>query len=62
MRLYENLQQEIKAAENNILFFTGKSKSGNRIVEDMQKKIDIQKQQLKEIEGKINALDNEENA
>jgi hypothetical protein len=28
----------------------------------MQKKIDIQKQQLKEIEGKINALDNEENA
>ena len=62
MRLYENLQQEIKTAENNILFFTGKSKSGNRIVEDMQKKIDIQKQQLKEIEGKINALDNEENA
>ena len=62
MRVYENLQQEIKTAENNILFFTGKSKSGNRIVEDMQKKIDIQKQQLKEIEGKINALDNEENA
>lgn len=60
MRLYENLQQEIKTAENNILFFTGKSKSGNRIVEDMQKKIDQQKQQLKEIEAKIYAIDNAE--
>ncbi|MBR1515705.1 MAG: DUF349 domain-containing protein [Paludibacteraceae bacterium] len=60
MRLYENLQQEIKTAENNILFFTGKSKSGNRIVEDMQKKIDLQKQQLKEIEAKIYAIDNAE--
>ncbi|MBQ7698435.1 MAG: hypothetical protein IJT35_07650, partial [Paludibacteraceae bacterium] len=47
-------------AENNILFFTGKSKSGNRIVEDMQKKIDQQKQQLKEIEAKIYAIDNTE--
>ena len=62
MRLYENLQQEIKTAENNILFFTGKSKSGNRIVEDMQKKIDQQKQQLKEIEAKISAMDNGEAA
>ena len=56
MRMYENLQQDIKTAENNILFFTGKSKSGNQIVEDMQKKIDAQKEQLKQIEEKINAL------
>ncbi|MBR1923522.1 MAG: DUF349 domain-containing protein [Paludibacteraceae bacterium] len=56
MRMYENLQQEIKTAENNILFFTGKSKSGNQIVENMQKKIDAQKEQLKQIEEKINAL------
>jgi len=62
VRLYETLQQEIKTAENNILFFTGKSQSGNRIVEDMRKKIDKQKEQLKEIEDKINALDNEEDA
>ena len=54
IRMYENLQQEIKTAENNILFFTGKSKSGNKLVEDMQKKIDNLKAQLKELEDKIN--------
>lgn len=57
IRMYEQLKQEIKTAENNILFFTGKSKSGNKIVEDMQKKIDGLKAQLSELEDKINALD-----
>lgn len=60
MRMYENLQQEIKTAENNILFFTGKSKNANQLVEDMQKNIDRNKEQLKAIEEKINALDNAE--
>ncbi|MCQ2348311.1 MAG: DUF349 domain-containing protein [Paludibacteraceae bacterium] len=53
MRLYENLKQEIKTAENNILFFTGKTKSANQLVVDMQKKIDALKAQLKEIEAKL---------
>lgn len=57
VRMYENLQQEIKVAENNILFFTGKSKSGNKLVEDMQKKIDGLKKQLQELENKINEMD-----
>ena len=57
VRMYENLQQEIKTAENNILFFTGKSKSGNKLVADMQKKIDGLKAQLQELENKINELD-----
>ena len=57
VRMYTNLQQEIKTAENNILFFTGKSKSGNKIVEDMQKKIDGLKAQLQELEDKINQID-----
>ena len=60
MRLYENLTQEIKTAENNILFFTGKSKTANKLVDDMQKKIDALKKQQKELENKIAALDNEE--
>ncbi|MCQ2342364.1 MAG: DUF349 domain-containing protein [Paludibacteraceae bacterium] len=55
MRLYENLKQEIKTAENNILFFTGKSKSGNILVENLQKKIDTLKAQLKELEDKMSA-------
>ena len=61
-RMYENLQQEIKTAENNILFFIGKSKSGNALVASMQKKIDGLREQLAELEQKINAMDSEENA
>ena len=57
MRIYENLQQEIKTAENNILFFTGKSKTANKLVDDMQKKIDALKAQLKELEDKITAME-----
>ena len=53
-RMKERLQQEIKTAENNILFFTGKSKNANKLVEDMQHKIDDLKQQLKDINDKIN--------
>lgn len=52
-RMYETLQQEIKTAENNILFFTGKSKSANKLVQDMQKKIDALKAQLKTLEEKM---------
>ena len=44
-RMYANLQQEIKTAENNILFFTGKTK------------IDTLKAQLKELEEKINKME-----
>lgn len=57
MRMYENLQQEIKTAENNILFFSGKS--ANKIVDDMQKKIDALKAQLKDLENKINSSEEE---
>jgi predicted nucleic acid-binding Zn-ribbon protein len=57
--MYENLQQEIKTAENNILFFTGKSKSANKLVEDMQKKIETLKSQLVDLENKINQMDAE---
>ena len=57
VRMYENLTQEIKTAENNILFFSGKSKSANKLVEDMQKKIDGLKKDLNDLETKINAID-----
>lgn len=56
-RMYENLKQEIKVAENNILFFTSKSKSGNMLVDSMKKKIDELKAQLAELEDKINKLE-----
>ena len=56
-RMHEKLKQEIKTAENNILFFTAKSKTANKLVDSMQKKIDELKQQLVEIEEKMNAED-----
>ncbi len=55
-RMRDRLQQEIKTAENNILFFTAKSKTANKLVEGMQKKIDELKKQLAEIQDQ---LDNE---
>lgn len=56
MRAYENLEREIKTAENNILFFSGKSKTANKLVDDLQKKIESLKKQRIELEEKINAL------
>ena len=52
-KLRDRLMQEIKTAENNILFFTGKSKTANKIVDDMQKKIDELRNRLGEIEQKL---------
>ncbi len=57
MRMYEHLTQEIKTAENNILFFSGKSKSANQLMDSMQKKIDQLKKELADIEAKIIAID-----
>lgn len=55
--MHDRLQQEIKTAENNILFFTAKSKTANKLVDDMQKKIDALKKQLADIEQKMEAED-----
>ena len=52
-RLREALQQEIKTAENNILFFTAKSKTANKIVDDMQRKIDALKAKLEDVKKQI---------
>lgn len=60
MRIYENLEAEIRTAENNILFFT--SKHGNALIKGLQERIDELKRQLKETEQKIREIDNAENA
>ena len=52
-KIRERLQQEIKTAENNILFFTGKSNTANKIVTDMQKKIEELKAHLAQIEQQL---------
>ncbi len=57
MRQAEALDNEIKTAENNILFFSGNSKKGNKLVEDMERKIAQQKKQLSEIRQRIKLID-----
>ena len=59
-RMRDNLQQEIKTAENNILFFTTKSKGANKLVDNMQRKIDELKAQLAEVKEKIKAAEEED--
>ena len=56
-RMRDKLQQEIKTAENNILFFTAKSKGANKIVDDMQKKINDLKAQLEDVKKQIRESD-----
>ena len=57
IRMRDKLRQEINTAENNILFFTAKSKTANKLVDSMQKKIDDLKKQLAQLQEQI---DNEE--
>ena len=52
-RMRDRLRQEIKTAENNILFFTAKSKTANKLVDSMQQRIDQLKKQLDDIQEKI---------
>jgi len=54
-RMRDRLQQEIHTAENNILFFTAKSKTANKLVDSMQKKIDELKKQLADIQEKLDS-------
>ena len=56
-RMRDRLQQEIKIAENNILFFTAKSKGANKLVDDMKKKIDELKKQLDDVKEQLKQLD-----
>jgi hypothetical protein len=58
-RMRDRLQQEIKTAENNILFFTAKSKTANKLVDSMQKKIDELKNQLADIQAKLDEEEEE---
>ena len=57
MRRYEQKQNELKTFENNMLFFTAKSKSGNSILKEMEKKIANIREELGLIEKKIEVID-----
>jgi len=52
-KVRDRLKQEILTAENNILFFTAKSKGANKLVDSMRKKIDELKKKLEEVENSM---------
>ena len=57
IRKYEQKQNELKTFENNMLFFTAKSKSGNSILKDMERRIASIKEDLSMLEKKVNLID-----
>ena len=59
-RVLEEKKQEIQTYETNLSFLTSKSKSGNKFVEDVKKRIEALKGDLEELKEKIKAARKEE--
>ena len=57
LRQYDKLKNDIAVSENNICFFSAKSKKAEKILTDMERKIASLKEELKLIETKINLID-----
>ena len=57
LRKYEQKQNELRTFENNMLFFTAKSKSGNSLLKDMERRIASIKEELSMLEKKIELID-----
>lgn len=61
LRIYENMQGEIKTYENNLGFLNASSKSGNSLVAEMQRKMEKLKDDAQLVLKKIAALEEKEN-
>ncbi len=59
MRRYDQLRSEITTYENNIGFLNASSKKGNSLVEEMNRKVEKLKDDLKLVKEKIKAIDAE---
>lgn len=59
MRTYEQRMSELKTFENNMGFLTANTKSGNTLVQEMERRIARLKEEIAELEDKIKELDNE---
>lgn len=57
VREYEILKNEIKTYENNLGFLTLSSKSGNTLIEELNRKVETLKNDLQEIVQKIKVID-----
>ena len=59
MRRYESLKQEIQTYDNNLGFLSVASKKGNSLVDEMNRKIEKLRDDLKLVREKIKAIDEE---
>jgi hypothetical protein len=57
MRLLDNRRAELRTYENNLGFLSAKSKSGNSLVHDFERKIERLKADITSLEDKINLID-----
>ena len=57
VRSFEQKRNELKTYENNMGFFSVKSKSGNSLMRDMERKIQHIKEDLASLEEKIKIID-----
>ena len=60
MRRYEALKSEIQTYENNLGFLTAKSKKGNSLVDEMNRKVGKLKDDMQLVRQKIKAIDQQE--
>ena len=59
VRTYEQRMSELKTFENNMGFLTANTKSGNSLVQEMERRIARLKEEIAELEQKINEIDND---
>ena len=59
LRCYDQLRAEITTYENNLGFLNAASKKGNSLVEEMNRKVEKLKEDLKLVKEKIKAIDAE---
>ena len=59
MRRYEQLRQEINTYENNLGFLNASSKKGNSLIDEMNRKVEKLKDDLKLTRDKLKAIDAE---
>jgi len=59
VRTYEQRMNELKTFENNMGFLTANTKSGNSLVQEMERRIARLKEEIAELEQRIKELDND---
>ena len=59
MRQYDSLKSEIQTYENNIGFLSVSSKKGNKLIDDMNRKVEKLKAEFASVKARIIAIDKE---